>query len=125
MSGQFKVQLFPLTPQQTLTVPVCISKTTPGDVAVCLSGGGSRALTAGMGNLQGLEMLQLNGASLLSQVKALSTVSGGSWLGVPFTFLPASIGDSNYLGTYVDPSSWTLDKLHSLRAGNIGSQIGK
>jgi hypothetical protein len=125
MSGQFKAQLFPLSPQQPLTVPVCISKSTPGDVAVCLSGGGSRALTAGMGNLQALEKLQLNGASLLSQVKALSTVSGGSWIGVPFTFLPPATSDGNYLGTYVDPSSWTLDKLNSLPAGNIGSQIGK
>ena len=49
---------------------------TPGHVAVCISGGGSRAMTAGMGQLRALKHLQLNGESLLDQTRALSTVSG-------------------------------------------------
>jgi hypothetical protein len=61
---------------------------TPGRVGVCLSGGGSRALAAGMGKLRALKQLTANGAPVLGQVRALSTVSGGSWLGVPFIFLP-------------------------------------
>ena len=76
---------------------------TPGNVAVCLSGGGSRAMTAGVGNLRGLNFLQLNGQSLLRQSRALSTVSGGSWVGQTFSYLKnTSIDD--FLNAYVvDP----------------------
>jgi hypothetical protein len=98
---------------------------TPGNVGVCLSGGGSRALTAGMGQLRALSYLTLNGQPLLSQVKALSTVSGGSWLGVPFEFLRASgPTDAAYLGTYnTDPGSVTPAQLGQLPAGNAGVPI--
>src|ERR1700735_2677747 len=44
---------------------------TAGNVGVSLSGGGSRALTAGMGQLRALRSLTVNGHSLLAQVKAL------------------------------------------------------
>lgn len=70
---------------------------TPGNVGVCLSGGGSRAMIAAMGQLRGLHEL-----GWLSRVKALSTVSGGSWAAVPFTYLPDSISDENFLNAHVD-----------------------
>src|SRR6478736_10543716 len=78
-----------------------VPRSTPGNVGVCLSGGGSRAFSAGIGQLQALETLQANGSSLLNQTRALSTVSGGGWIGIPFVFLPASVSDSDFLGTYV------------------------
>jgi hypothetical protein len=95
---------------------------TPGNVGVCLSGGGSRALTAGMGQLRALAYLTVNGAPMLSQVQALSTVSGGSWLGVPFEFLRASgPTDDEYLGTYdPNPGNVTPAQLGQLPAGNAG-----
>lgn len=98
---------------------------TPGNVGVCLSGGGSRALTAGMGQLQALSYLTVNGQPLLSQVKALSTVSGGSWLGVPFEFLRASgATDAAYLGAYnPNPGGVTPAQLAQLPAGNAGVPI--
>jgi hypothetical protein len=97
---------------------------TPGNVAVCLSGGGSRALSAGMGALQAFEHVTLaDGASMLSHVKALSTVSGGSWLGVPFTFLNAATPDANYLGTYTDPGNLSVLGLMELPAGNAGANV--
>lgn len=78
---------------------------TPGNVGVCLSGGGSRALSCGMGQLRALKQLQVNGRSLLSQVKAVSTVSGGSWVGVPFMYLDDPVSDDEYLNGYVaDPA---------------------
>ena len=56
-----------------LTVSRFTGPQTPGNVAVCLSGGGSRALSAGMGQLKGLAGVQLTpDATLLSRVKALS-----------------------------------------------------
>jgi len=109
----------PLTISQFYTEP----PSTPGNVGICLSGGGSRALTAGMGQLRGLSFLQTsNGQSLLSQAKALSTVSGGSWLGVPYEFLPPSAAnDASYLGAYnPNQGNVTLDQLAQLPNGNAG-----
>src|SRR5215472_2829089 len=106
-SGNFNTNIIatpPISINQFYNTP----PSTPGNVGVCLSGGGSRALTAGMGQLRALSYL-----NLLGQVKALSTVSGGSWLGVPFEFLPAAgPTDSAYLGPYVtDPGSLTVTEL--------------
>ena len=98
---------------------------TPGNVGVALSGGGSRALTASMGQLRALNHLVANGRSLLAQVKALSTVSGGSWLGVPFVYLPpGSASDVAYLGPWVaDQGALTPEQLAQLPAGNAGVPI--
>ena len=50
-------------------------------------------------------------------------MSGGSWAGVPFTYLTAGTTDDQYLGTFVDPSQLTPESLASLPTGNIGSQV--
>ena len=110
----------PLTIDQLYTPP-----STPGNVGLCLSGGGTRACCAGMGQLRALASLQANGKSLLSQIKALSTVSGGSWLGVPYQYMPASgPADSVYLGTYnANQGSLTLADLSTLPTGNAGTPM--
>jgi hypothetical protein len=111
----------------TTTPPLTIDQlytpaSTPGNVGLCLSGGGTRACCAGMGQLRALASLQANGKSLLSQIKALSTVSGGSWLGVPYQYMPAAgPADDVYLGTYnANQGSLTLADLASLPTGNAG-----
>ena len=78
-----------------------------------------------MGQLRALNKLTANGQSLLAQVKALSTVSGGSWLGVPFIYLPpGSPSDSAYLGPWIqDQSTLTPAMLAQLPAGNAGVPI--
>jgi hypothetical protein len=77
---------------------------TPGNVGVCLSGGGSRSMIASQGQLRGLKAL-----GLLGKVKALSTVSGGSWAAVPFMYLPDAIPDDAFLNGFVaDPSELVL-----------------
>lgn len=95
---------------------------TPGNVGLCLSGGGTRACNAGMGQLRALASIQANGSSLLSQIRAISSVSGGSWLSVPYQYMPASgATDAAYLGTYdPDQGSLTVTELASLPAGNAG-----
>ncbi len=104
--SDFKARLF-LSDNQERTVSSFIgdSHATPGNVGVCLSGGGSRALTCGMGQLRALKELQVNGKSLLGQVKAVSTVSGGSWVGVPFLYLDEETSDDDYLNRYVEDQS--------------------
>lgn len=93
-----------------------------GNVGVCLSGGGSRAFSAGLGQLQALETLQANGASLLSQVATLATVSGGGWIGIPFTYLPSQFADATFLGAYTPPASFTYGGLTTPPTG-IGATI--
>ncbi len=116
------------TPPLTIDQLHRSDRPTPGNVGVCLSGGGSRACNAGMGQLRALKHLQANGQSLLSQVKALSTVSGGSWVGVTFEFLTDGTSDDAYLNEYVAnphdlvPSDGPTPAvtLDTLPEGNIG-----
>ena len=100
------------------------SGTATGGVGICLSGGGSRAMGAGIGQLQALEALTTSsGDSLLSQVVAMSTVSGGGWVGIPFTYLPSSFSDAQFLGSYTDPSALTDTIIDASPAGWIGGQV--
>lgn len=95
-----------------------------GGVGICLSGGGSRAMGAGMGQLQALEMLTTSaGDSLLSQMVAMSTVSGGGWVGIPFTYLPSGFSDAQFLGSYTEPSALTDTIVDASPAGWIGGQV--
>ncbi len=115
-------------------------KNTPGKVGIALCGGGSRAMSAGLGQLRGLAHLRPKGAAadgppLLGLTKGMSVVSGGAWLTAPFTFLPEDVSDQAYLGTYVEdpgrlirrrrpmyPIEETLDQLpEGYAGGGIGS----
>lgn len=96
---------------------------TPGNVAVCISGGGSRSFAAGIGQLQALEAVQANGASLLSQVRAIVTISGGGWIGIPFTFLPASVTDAAFLGAYTSPGNLHYSTIGDLPPQGIAQYI--
>lgn len=107
---------------------------TPGNVGICLSGGGSRAMTAGMGQLRALLQLTTpDGKSLISQARVLSTVSGGSWIGVPFEYLTAGTSDQAYLNGYVaDPARLVptrtaghspAETLDQLPTGNAGEAV--
>ena len=107
----------------------------PAGVGLCLSGGGSRAMTAGLGQLRALHHLKFDGEPLLSRVAAISTVSGGSWLGVPWTFLPTSVSDEDFLGGYVgDPARLVYEPraghsqaetLDEIGAHNPGANLGE
>ena len=104
-----------------------------GPIGVCLSGGGTRAMTAGMGQLQALATIQYQGegvkspASLLSQVRAISSVSGGGWVTGPYLYLNGSTTDADFLNTYVPPNelsvtpSSTAEYIGYLPPNNIGN----
>jgi len=125
VAGMFSARIAPTTEplsvQQFLSRPERYS----GNVGVSLSGGGLRALTAGMGQLRALRKLALHGRSLLAQVKALSVVSGGAWLGVPYVYLqPGGPSDTAYLGPWIeDQAALTPEMLEVLPAGNAGVPI--
>ncbi len=74
------------------------------NIAVCFSGGGSRALTCAWGQLIGL-----TGTQLINKVRYISSVSGGTWASSVYTFLPNNISDDDLLGKYVSPQDLSLD----------------
>ncbi|MEM8961912.1 MAG: hypothetical protein AAGD38_10550 [Acidobacteriota bacterium] len=106
---------------------------TPGDVGVCLSGGGSRALSTGMGQLRALAHIQVGDSTLLGQTKALSVVSGGGWLAIPFTYLTAGTSDDDYLNRFVadpgrlvpteTPGHTPAEVLDHLPEGNVANAV--
>src|SRR4051794_39309132 len=125
VAGIFAAKATPTTVPFSVRQFYAAPPTSSGNVGVSLSGGGSRALTAGMGQLRALKKLTANGHSLLAQVKALSSVSGGAWLSVPFIYLPpGSPSDAAYLGPWIDDQSiLTPAMLELLPAGNAGVPI--
>lgn len=99
-----------------------------GSIGLCLSGGGSRALTCAMGQLRALDHL-----GLMDQIFAISSVSGGTWANSLYTYLPVSISDADFLGTPVlDPSLLTvtgslpyaLDQLTQNNLGRVPGRLG-
>lgn len=77
-----------------------IARETPGNVGVALSGGGSRACVAGLGQLRALREL-----GLLEKVRAISGVSGGTWLSAAWTFLPDDRDDEGFFGRVLAPEA--------------------
>jgi len=99
------------------------------NIAVCFSGGGSRALTCAWGQLIGLNTLKdKNGKPLLDEVRYISSVSGGSWAAVLYTFRPGNFTDAEFLGDSYSPSQlyYDQDKPGGLNVSKIGSSaLGK
>ncbi len=98
-------------------------------IGVCFSGGGSRALTCAWGQLIGLSSVkQPNGKPLLDDVRYISSVSGGSWASVLYTFRPGSISDDAFLGPAYSPDRlyYDTDVSGGLNVSTMGaSSLGK
>ena len=92
--------------------------------ALCLSGGGSRAMSASLGYLRALTRL-----GLIDRFSHLSTVSGGSWAGSIFTYYRAGASDDAALldlglGSESEPASLDLARLaEPLPAGSMAEVI--
>jgi len=99
------------------------------NIAVCFSGGGSRALTCAWGQLIGLNTLKDgSGKPFLDEVRYISSVSGGSWAAVLYTFRPEKFTDAEFLGNSYNPSQlyYDQDKPGSLNVSKMGSSaLGK
>src|ERR1700751_4783319 len=95
--GTYQANIFPSPGDPTAS---------SGGLAVCFSGGGSRALSCALGQLSGLRSLPdptgLN-KSVLDLIPYVSSVSGGSWASVLYTFLPTTLSDDEFLITAVAP----------------------
>ena len=73
-------------------------------IGVCFSGGGPRAMSAGLGQMRALMQ-----TPLYEKIGAISCVSGGSWFGAIFSFADPSISDGVLMGGYRKPGDITLD----------------
>jgi hypothetical protein len=102
----FNVQLFP-SPD---------SKDTNQGVGICFSGGGSRALSAAMGQMRGLQNL-----GVLDQVSVISSVSGGTWASALYAYLPASFSQDDFLGPVAAPQDLSIFTIGDLPPNNLGS----
>jgi hypothetical protein len=78
-----------------LAVPLLSERASFG---VAFSGGGTRSATASLGQLRALHQL-----GWLQRARYISSNSGGSWATVPYTWLPSSISDEQFLGAYISP----------------------
>jgi hypothetical protein len=85
-------------------------------VGVCFSGGGSRALSAAMGQLRGLKAL-----GVLDDVFFISSVSGGTWASALYTYLPKSFDEANFLGPVIAPENLRFRTIGDLPPNNLGS----
>ena len=94
-----------------------LDRAAPRATGVCLSGGGTRAFAAALGQLRGLVSL-----GLLDRVGYLSAVSGGGWAAVPFTYSagPAAT-DAGMLGEPEPPATLSFDRLDELRPDYLGA----
>ncbi|MGR3294285.1 MAG: hypothetical protein ACUZ9M_09755 [Candidatus Scalindua sp.] len=101
-------------PEQT---PEFLASTS--NCGICFSGGGTRSLSASMGQMRGLEQL-----GILRYARYISCVSGGSWASAVYTYYKSGASDDREL-LGVDPSSeergtWKLsDWSSSLKNSNL------
>ncbi|NOS89348.1 MAG: hypothetical protein HOP34_12590 [Methylococcaceae bacterium] len=99
------------------------------DIGICLSGGGSRALTCAWGQLIGLRTLKdPQGHPLLDQVRYISSVSGGSWAAVLYTYRPKDYSDDAFFGNSYAPDQlyYNQDHANGLNVSKMGaSALGK
>jgi hypothetical protein len=116
MPQQYLAKLYPAVTQSDSTQPV---------LGICFSGGGSRALSCALGQLSALNAMTLpNGQPILGPSQYISSVSGGSWASVLYTFLPqtineTSVSDTDFLIQPVAPQSLTKGISSDSRTGNV------
>ena len=86
------------------------------NVGIGFSGGGTRAMSAAMGQLRALISLKL-----MNDVDYISCISGGSWASTAFTYYAQGANsDEEFLGVITDPKDITLDGLEKLDPSSLG-----
>lgn len=92
-----------------------VSASNTSNIGIAFSGGGTRALTAALGEYRGLTNL-----GVMSNIRYISSVSGGCWASSLYTYLPTSISDEDFLGQVVlDPSQLYWGEANEAHPANI------
>ncbi|MEM7114440.1 MAG: hypothetical protein AAF614_18540 [Chloroflexota bacterium] len=88
----------------------------PRKTAVCFSGGGTRAMSAAMGQLRGLRAL-----NLIDKIGYISCVSGGSWASTIYTYYQTgAANDDELLGPIITPKETSMAQLKQLPTTRLG-----
>ncbi|MFY0630776.1 MAG: hypothetical protein JXR05_10375 [Flavobacteriaceae bacterium] len=88
---------------------------------VCFSGGGTRAMNLALGQMKGLDSL-----NLWDDIGYISAVSGGSWASTIFTYYnDGAKNDKHLLGNIIAPHEITMDTLKYMPKGFMGEVISK
>lgn len=85
---------------------------------LCFSGGGTRSLSASLGQMRGLYA-----AGLLQSVGAISAVSGGSWFATIYSYAPLKIDEQSLLGPILQPEEITRQNLAQIDPQCIASPL--
>lgn len=78
------------------------------NVGLAFSGGGTRSASLSIGQLR-----SLSDAGLIACTRYLGSNSGGTWATLPFTYLPSTFSDEDYLGPSIDPGKMTAQRAKS------------
>ena len=73
---------------------------------IAFSGGGTRSASASLGELRALHEL-----GWLRRARYIASNSGGSWMTVPYTYLPLAIDEEKFLGDYIPPGKFDDQNL--------------
>ncbi len=107
----YTVNLYPFDSHK---LPQKSANPTGESVAVCFSGGGSRALSAAMGQIRGLRHL-----GLMDKTTLISGVSGGAWASTVYSYVPNDISDDDLLGAVcLNPNKLTWNQHHNKDKNN-------
>ncbi|HKH44315.1 MAG TPA: hypothetical protein VKM72_06610 [Thermoanaerobaculia bacterium] len=88
-------------------------------VGIALSGGGTRAAAAALGQLRVLRML-----GWMPYVGYISSVSGGSWTAVPYTYLPGDVHrEEIFMGKFHCPENLNESNLKLQPKGSMTRAI--
>lgn len=68
------------------------------DIGICFSGGGIRTFGATIGIMRGLLNFDGKGNNILKDIKYVSSISGSTWVLVPYTFMNKKYTDDEFLG---------------------------
>ena len=86
------------------------------NTGICFSGGGTRSLSATMGQLRGLTQL-----GLMDSIRYIACVSGGSWASTAFTYYTSGAADDDeFLGPVTPPQQIAMKKLGTMSEGYLG-----
>ncbi|GIL88755.1 hypothetical protein Vretimale_17198 [Volvox reticuliferus] len=97
---------FPEVDDPEFAIPALASDKLP--LAICISGGGFRAATLGLGWLRALQIL-----GVLKKAKYLCTCSGSSWLSSALCF-QRLVSTEEFLGPYLSPEECSLEALNEV-----------
>jgi predicted acylesterase/phospholipase RssA len=86
-------------------------------IGVAFSGGGTRSACCTLGQLKAL-----HDTGMMNKVKYISSVSGGSWTAVPYTFLPSKML-SEFWGHIQEPQIITADSLLQIKPRSFQSCV--